>query len=154
MADLHLVCMNCGHKFHGPDPAHTRCPLCGSPVRRVFPLIDRWVGPPTTGEGEIHHRHMQMMTLLWSRDGRGQEYYNILRPGISYSKFLRKVTLLVCRGIVEGWIIARIPPIPSNDDEYQIEFPDPERFVDELTRLFAREGESRNSLPLAPGAAE
>jgi hypothetical protein len=49
---------------------------------------------------------------------------------------VRRVNALVCRGLAEGWIAANLPPAPVPDAAYGITIKDPERFVDEMGRLF------------------
>jgi hypothetical protein len=89
-------------------------------------------------ESAIQRKHRQIIELLWTRHGMGERYYLTMRPpGVSFGAFTKKVTDLVCRGAREGWIVVRFPPAPSSDeDEYQLEFVDPERFVIELEALF------------------
>jgi hypothetical protein len=136
-----LICTSCG-KRAGAQASETACTACGAPLRpmtRMEALFERWFGASSASVSECYHRHRQLTELLWSRDGRGQEYYNILRPGISYSKFLQRVTDIVCQGVLDGWIELRIPPVPVPDDSaYGIEFKDPDRFAAELTAAFAR----------------
>jgi hypothetical protein len=77
------------------------------------------------------------MELLWSSDGRGREYYDILQPGVPYSRFLDGVTAIVCRGVAEGWIEVRLPTIPTTDDSaYGVVFKDPDRFAAAVTEAF------------------
>ena len=58
--------------------------------------------------------------------------------GVSFSAFVKRVNPLICRGLDEGWIVAKIPraPVPS-DTAYGLDIVDPERFVNELEQLFA-----------------
>ncbi|HEY8477131.1 MAG TPA: hypothetical protein VIN09_09740 [Chloroflexota bacterium] len=135
---LRLICTLCGRRLWGDGGSP--CPECGGPLRpmgRLEGLVDRWFGPPDEAESDLHRRHLQLIELLWSADGRGLEYYNIVRPRVSFGRFVHQVTELVCRGIEEGWIDVQMPRAPSrNRRDYQIRFLDPERFVDEMVRLF------------------
>jgi hypothetical protein len=141
-----LICTSCGQRAKGASPEQP-CTACGAPLRpmtRMEALFDRWFGPSAASVSECYHRHRQLTELLWSRDGRGQEYYNIVRPGVSYAKFLQRVTDIVCQGVLEGWIELRIPPVPVPDDAaYGIEFKDPDRFAAELTAAFAKPDATR-----------
>jgi hypothetical protein len=101
--------------------------------------VDRWFAPPDMHASDMHRRHMQLVELLWTADDRGREWYDIVSPKkVSYSAFVKRVNPLICRGLEEGWIVARIPkaPVPS-DSAYGLDVLEPERFVDELERLFA-----------------
>jgi hypothetical protein len=107
-------------------------------MRRLEAWLDRWFGPSEEAESEFYHRHRQLMVLLWAADGRGQEYYNILRPGVSYSRFLHRVTDIICQGVLDGWIEVRLPPVPTLDDrQYGLVFQDPDRFATLVTEAFA-----------------
>ena len=105
--------------------------------------MDRWFGPSPAIESEFYHRHRQLMELLWASDGRGQEYYNILRPGVPYSRFTKRVTEIVCQGILEGWVEVRLPPVPTTDDAaYGVVFKDPDRFAAAVTEAFPAKSKS------------
>ena len=76
----------------------------------------------------------------------GQRYFEICQPGgVYYSRFVRRVTELICRGIEEGWIGLTLPEQPLGPDpRYAIEYRDPERFVRELQALFPDKKEVRS----------
>jgi hypothetical protein len=58
-----------------------------------------------------------------------------------YNRFEARVTDLLCRGAVEGWVTFVFPPAPSADESaYRLEFADEARFVLELEAI-AREKE-------------
>jgi hypothetical protein len=79
-----------------------------------------------------------MVEALWTKDNRGREYFDILKPKMSYGRFEKLVTELVCRGLREGWAELHIPPAPvPTDDAYELTI-DPDRFVAEMTALFER----------------
>jgi hypothetical protein len=122
------------------EGAPPSCEECGGELRGMGPFegfVDRWFGPSEAFESEFYHRHRQLMELLWSSDGRGQEYYNILQPGVPYSRFTKRVTEIVCQGIVEGWIEMRLPSVPTTDDSaYGVVFKDPDRFAAAVTEAF------------------
>jgi hypothetical protein len=71
--------------------------------------------------------------MIWTRNGRGEQYFRVLEPDLTYGKFENRVTDLVCRGLEEGWIELRLPKAPSIDEaDYGIDFHDEERFVQEM----------------------
>jgi hypothetical protein len=136
---LRLICHTCGQRFWQPADQERVCPECGGYLRHFGPLeglVDRFVAPGDQVDSQLYKRHLQMIEALWTRDGKGREYYEILRPKLSYSRFEKEVTELVCRGLREGWAELRLPraPVPS-DDAYSLEL-DVERFVAEMTALF------------------
>lgn len=116
------------------------CAECGGRLRRFGPLeglVDRLFGPPDQIDSELYRRHLQMVELLWTQDNRGRQYYDILKPRIGYGRFVKLVTELVCRGLDEGWAELVLPPNPVPDDRaYKLVFPDPDRFAQEMARLF------------------
>ncbi len=144
MAKVRRVCTGCGKRSWGETTTGT-CPVCGAALRgmtRFEGFVDRWFGPSDAFESEFYHRHRQLMELLWSADGRGQEYYNILRPGVSYSRFTKTVTDIICQGILEGWVEVRLPPVPTTDDSaYGVVFKDPDRFAAAVTAAFPPAGQ-------------
>jgi hypothetical protein len=117
-----------------PDDAPPRSTLAPWLVR----LFHREYHP----ESEIERRHRQMIELIWTRSGMGERYFLAMQPtGVSFGAFVRQVTQLVCRGAREGWIVVRLPPAPTfDDDAYRLDIDDPERFVAELEALFASQG--------------
>jgi hypothetical protein len=136
-----LICAECGHRLWLAVDGPTPCPDCGGELRRMGPFeawVDRWFAPPDMHASEMHRRHMQLVELLWTVDGRGREWYEIVNPKrVSYSSFVKRVNPLICRGLEEGWIVATIPPAPVPSDlAYGLEIKDPDRFADELGRLF------------------
>jgi hypothetical protein len=100
-------------------------------------FVDRWFGPSETLESEFYYRHRKLIELLWTSDGRGQEYYNILRPGVPYSRFITRVTDIVIAGVQDGWVELRLPLVPTIDDAaYGVVFKDPDRFAATVTEAF------------------
>lgn len=114
--------------------------------------MDRFLAPPDMVDSRMYHRHMQLVELIWTAEDRGREYYEIIRPkGVSYSRFVKEVTALVCRGLEEGWLELRLPasPVPS-DAAYGMIVHDTDRFVDEMAGLFS--ADRRAHPPLAESA--
>lgn len=143
---LRVICANCGQRsWLGTADAPT-CPECRGDLRQMGPFeafVDRWFAPPDMLDSNMHRRHLQLVELLWTADNRGREWYEIVSPKkVSYSSFVKRVNALVCRGLQEGWIVSHIPIAPVPDDAaYSLTVADPDRFVDEMGRLFGGEQE-------------
>jgi hypothetical protein len=137
-----LICHSCGQRVWLQAGREKTCAECGGYLRHFGPLeglVDRFFAPPDHVDSQLHHRHVQMVEALWTQNNRGREYYEILRPRVSYSRFVKLVTDLVCRGLEEGWAELVLPPAPRPDDRPNRRvFSDPDRFVQEMTRLFER----------------
>jgi hypothetical protein len=87
---------------------------------------------------DLRTKHRQLVRLIWTRNGMGEQYYRVLTPDMPYNRFEAKVTDLLCQGAVEGWVRFVLPPAPSvQESDYRIEFGDEERFVRELEALVA-----------------
>ena len=144
-----LICNECGQRFWIRPDQERRCGECGGPLRHFGPLeglVDRFFAPPDHVDSQLHHRHVQLVELLWTRDDRAREYYDILKPRMTFSRFTKLVTQLVCRGLAEGWIETALPRAPVPDDRaYDLIFHDRDRFVREMTRLFEPRSRSRQS---------
>ncbi|MFN8522623.1 MAG: hypothetical protein U0821_05890 [Chloroflexota bacterium] len=138
---LRVICAACGNRLWIDPGQDLSCEECGGELRQMGPFerfVDRWFAPPDMRASDLHRRHLQLVELLWTEDGRGREWYEIVRPHkVSYTAFVRRVNVLVCRALDEGWMEAQIPraPIP-NDAAYGLVVHDPDRFVSEMERLF------------------
>lgn len=102
-------------------------------------IVDRLFAPPAQHVSELYPRHLKLIELMWTAEGRGRETYEALNlQKVSYWQFVSRATQLVVRGLAEGWIDIDLPKAPTDDDEqYGIHFVDPDRWADELTILFA-----------------
>ena len=136
-----LICHACGQRVWLEPGTVRTCRECGGPLRPFGPLeglVDRLFAPADQVDSQLYRRHLQMIEALWTRHGKGREYYDILKPRMSYSRFEKAVTDLLCRGAEEGWVRFVLPPAPTADESaYRLEFDDDERFVAELDALFA-----------------
>jgi hypothetical protein len=138
------ICDRCGARgWLEPDEQRT-CAECGGPYRPMAPLeglVDRWFAPAPQHVSEFYPRHLKLIELMWTADGRGRETYDALGlDKVSYSQFVVRATQIVRRGLSEGWIEVDIPPAPTNDDTaYHVRFVDPDRWADELTAAFGNE---------------
>jgi len=135
------ICDRCGARGW-LEPGESRdCAECGGPYRRMAlleGLVDQWFAPPAQHVSEFYPRHLKLIELLWTAEGRGRETYAALElKKVSYSQFVVRATQLVVRGLAEGWIEADLPAAPTPDDTaYRIRFIDPERWAEELTAAF------------------
>jgi hypothetical protein len=141
-------CPRCEQTYVADDlVAGSECPNCGAQTSRISWLTAalRKVGQGTGTRSEIQQKHLQLIEAIWTADGMGQRYFEICQPGsMYYSRFVRRTTELICRGIEEGWIDLILPTNPlAPKPRYAIEFRDPERFVRELTALFPAEKPAR-----------
>lgn len=152
MAERFYWCQQCERTvvLDGTEPV-TGCPVCDGPLRRISWLTSalRKVGQGTGNRSDIQQRHLQLIQAIWTADGMGQRYFEICQPGsMYYSRFVRRVTELICQGIDAGWIVLVLPSSPLKEDaRYALEYRDPERFVAELQALFPHTGST-----LQPGA--
>jgi hypothetical protein len=136
------ICDRCGARGW-LEPGESRsCIECGGPYRRMAlleGLVDRFFAPPAQHVSEFYPRHLKLIELMWTANGRGRETYDALELSkVSYSQFLLRATQVVVRGLGEGWIRADIPAAPTDSDEaYQIEFINPDRWAEALLEEFS-----------------
>ena len=136
-----VICDTCGRRGWLPESEEGTCRECGGPYRPMAlleGLVDRWFAPPDHRVSEFYPRHLKLIELMWTADGRGQETFEALGLSrISYTQFVTRATEVVVRGLREGWIEAVIPNGPVQDDDaYAVRFLDPDRWADELTQEF------------------
>ena len=136
------ICDRCGARGW-LEPGELRvCAECGGPYRQMALLegiVDRWFAPPAQHVSEFYPRHLKLIELMWTAEGRGRETYEALAPEkVSYTQFVTRATQVVVRGMAEGWIQVDLPVAPTADDsQYRVRFVDAERWADELTAAFA-----------------
>ena len=83
-------------------------------------------------------KHRQIVRLIWTRNGQGEQYYRLLDPKMPYNRFEARVTELICRGATEGWLSIVIPASPTTDEsDYRIDFHDENRFLVEIEAIAA-----------------
>jgi hypothetical protein len=134
----YLWCSPCRRSFTHEDAVTGLCPVCGQELREMskFSAILRGLMANELVASDLRTKHRQLVRLIWTRNGIGEQYYRVLAPDLPYNKFEARVTELLCRGAEEGWVKIVIPAAPSTDEsEYKIEFDDEERFVRELEAL-------------------
>jgi hypothetical protein len=132
-------CDGCRRSYHPDDCPQGVCPFCTLPVREMgkFEAIARGIMANELTVSDIRGKHRQLIRLIWTRNGMGEQYYRVIKPDLPYPKFEARVTDLLMRGAEEGWVTFILPPAPSNDESlYRVEFADEERFVLELAATF------------------
>ncbi len=134
----YLWCDSCRRSFTHVDSENGDCPVCGNPMREMGKMSAVLRGLMATEliASDLRIKHRQLVRMIWTRNGRGEQYFRVLEPDMTYGRFESRVTDLVCRGAEEGWITIRIPAAPSlDDDAYKIDIQDEDRFVDELQQM-------------------
>lgn len=134
----YLWCDTCRRSFRHEETAEGTCPVCGNPTREVgkFSAILRGLMANELAPSPIVSKHRQIVKLIWTRNGMGEQYYRVIAPDMSYNKFEARVTDILCRGAEEGWAKFVIPPAPRDDEaEYRLELVDEDRFISELQSL-------------------
>jgi len=135
----YLWCVNCRRSFSHEDAPADACPVCHAQLRAVgkWSAIMRGLMSQELAAPEMRTKHRQLVRMIWTRNGMGEQYYRVLEPGIPYNRFEAQVTDLLCRGAEEGWVRFVLPPAPSYDEgDYRLEFVDEERFILELEAHF------------------
>lgn len=145
-SSTYLWCEQCRRSFRHEDAVDgDHCPICASamaPTGKMNAIL-RGLMANELAASDVTTRHRQIVRLIWTRNGQGEQYYRLLEPAMPYNRFEARVTELICRGANEGWIQIVLPPAPSPDErEYRVEFVDEDRFVCEL-ELIAAEPEKR-----------
>lgn len=140
--NTYLWCDTCRRSYRHHETRDGACPVCDGETRPIgkYQAIVRGLMSNELATSEIYTKHRQIIRMIWTRNGMGEQYYRALAPDISYSRFEARVTDLLCRGATEGWVSFVLPAAPVGDDDaYKVEFTDETRFIDELSREFASE---------------
>jgi hypothetical protein len=136
------ICDRCGARGALTGNEERICAECGGPYRPMAlleGLVDRWLAPAPQHVSEFFPRHLKLVELMWTADGRGRQTYEALAlEKVSYSQFVTRATQVVLEGLRAGWIEIDIPPAPIDDDAaYRVRFVDPERWAAALTEAFS-----------------
>jgi hypothetical protein len=137
-AKTYLWCSACRRSFSHEDAVDGLCPVCHQPLSQVgkFSAILRGLMANELVASDLRTKHRQLIRLIWTRNGMGEQYYRVLTPDMPYNKFEARVTELLCRGAEEGWVKIVLPASPTTDEsQYKIVFDDEERFVQELEAI-------------------
>ena len=63
-------------------------------------IVDRWFAPPTQRVSEFYPRHLKLIELMWTAEGRGRATYEALAlERVSYTQFVTRATEVVVRGL-------------------------------------------------------
>lgn len=136
----YLWCSACRRSFSHADAPNGACPVCGGATREMSRLaaIARGLMANEITSSPLESKHRQLIRLIWTRNGAGEQYYRVLAPDMTYSRFETRVTDLLERGAEEGWVRFIFPAAPTADESaYRIEFVDEDRFIAELETLLA-----------------
>lgn len=136
--NIYLWCDHCRRSFKPIDAPDNLCPICKSEIKPVgkFNAILRGLMANELNPSPIVSKHRQLVKLIWTRNGAGEEYFRLLAPDMSYAKFEIAMTNLLCRGAEEGWVTFSMPPAPVDDEGlYMLKVNDENRFLNELQTL-------------------
>lgn len=134
----YLWCDACRRSFNHHDSPNGRCPICHGEARAIgkFNAILRGLMANELSPSPLMSKHRQMVKIMWTRNGMGEDYYRVLAPEMSYNKFETAMTNLLCRGADEGWIEFLIPASPKDDESlYAMKVINEEKFLEEIQVL-------------------
>lgn len=134
----YLWCDNCRRSFDHNDAPNGTCPVCHKPVQPIgkFNAILRGLMANEMSPSPIASKHRQIVKLIWTRNGMGEQYYRVLAPEMTYSKFESAMTKLLSTGADEGWVEFVIPAAPKDDESlYKMNVLDENRFLEALQTL-------------------
>lgn len=134
----YLWCDACRRSFDHEIAPESICPICGGEVRPVgkFNAILRGLMANELSPSPLMSKHRQMVKIMWTRNGMGEDYFRLLAPEMSYNKFETAMTNLLCRGADEGWIEFVMPASPKDDESlYSMKVVNEEKFLEEIQVL-------------------
>ena len=134
----YLWCDNCRRSFDHDDAPGEICPVCQGPVKPIgkFNAILRGLMANEMSPSPIASKHRQIVKLIWTRNGMGEQYYRVLAPEMTYSKFENAMTKLLIAGADEGWVEFVIPAAPKDDESlYKMNILNEDRFLAALQSL-------------------
>lgn len=137
-SNSYLWCDTCRRSFDYPDAPSGTCPVCKGEIIPIgkFNAILRGLMANELSPSPIVSKHRQMVKLIWTRNGVGEQYYRVLAPEMSYSKFESAMTKLLCAGAEEGWVQFVIPDSPKDDESlYVMKVLNENRFLEALQSL-------------------
>lgn len=137
-SNTYLWCNNCRRSFDHIDAPNGMCPVCRQEVRPIgkFNAILRGLMANEMSPSPIVSKHRQIIKLIWTRNGMGEQYYRVLAPELTYAKFESAMTKLLCTGADEGWVEFVIPDSPKDDESlYKMNVLDENRFLEALQTL-------------------
>jgi len=134
----YLWCDTCRRSFDHTDATQGVCPVCGGEVRAISKInaILRGLMANELSPSPLVTKHRQMVKIIWSRNGMGEQYYRVLAPEMSYTKFESEMTKLLCAGADEGWVRFNIPAAPKDDESaYSMTIVNEDRFLEAIQGL-------------------
>jgi hypothetical protein len=137
-SNTYLWCDSCRRSFSHADAPDGRCPVCSRPGQSIgkFSAILRGLMSNELAPSPIVSKHRQLVKLIWTHNGMGEQYYRVIAPEMSYNRFEAAVTEILCEGAEEGWVRFSIPPAPRDDESaYRLELVDEDRFINALQAL-------------------
>lgn len=137
-SNTYLWCDTCRRSFDHSDAPEGICPVCGNQIRAIgkFNAILRGLMANELTPSPIVSKHRQLVKLIWTRNGMGEQYYRVLAPEISYNKFESEMTKLLCQGADDGWVEFSMPSSPKDDESlYAMKIVDEDRFLEAIQTL-------------------
>ena len=134
----YLWCDACRRSYSHDDAPQGICPICGAEIKPIgkFNAILRGLMANELSPSPLTSKHRQMIKIMWSRNGMGEQYYRLLAPEMSYNKFETAMTNLLCRGADEGWVEFVMPAAPKDDESlYSMNVVNEEKFLEEIQVL-------------------
>jgi len=134
----YLWCDTCRRSYRHEEAIGGLCPVCGNEMRQMgkFSAILRGLMSNELAASPFETKHRQLVRLIWTHNGMGEQYYRVVAPEMSYNRFEARVTDLLCQGAEEGWVRFVLPPAPRPDESaYTLELVDEDRFIAELQAL-------------------
>jgi hypothetical protein len=134
----YLWCDTCRRSFTYADAPDNLCPICHGSIRPMGKMsaILRGIMATELVASDLRTKHRQLVRLIWTLNGMGEQYYRVLTPDMPYNRFEGKVTELLCRAAEEGWVKFILPPAPSHhESDYRVQIDDEDRFVRELQEI-------------------
>lgn len=137
-SNSYLWCDTCRRSFDHIDAPNGACPVCGGEMRAISKLnaILRGLMANELNPSPMVSKHRQLVKLIWTRNGMGEQYYRVLAPEMTYNRFESAMTKLLCAGADEGWVKFQIPDSPKDDESlYTMKVLDENRFLEALQTL-------------------
>jgi hypothetical protein len=138
LTKTYLWCDTCRRSYRHEETNGGACPVCGAGTRELgkFSAILRGLMANELSPSPLVSKHRQLVRLIWTHNGMGEQYYRVIAPEMSYNRFEAKVTEILCQGAEEGWVEFVIPPAPREEESaYQLKLVDEDRFIIELQAL-------------------
>ena len=142
----YLWCDTCRRSYRHEEAIGGLCPVCGNEMRQMgkFSAILRGLMSNELAASPFETKHRQLVRLIWTHNGMGEQYYRVLAPDMSYNRFEARVTALLEEGARAGWVRFVFPDAPTADESaYRLEFVDENRFIEELDALVSTEASKR-----------